>query len=254
MTLVSEIIQSAYREGNLIPSGTDPTADEQAEALARLNTIILYTLGAGMGENVYDWLVTQPQRTAPVAANYPQLPLSKDTKPEVYQCPPKNSRIVWNGVTTTVYFPEAPSDGSRMALVQGSGLWNGDPDTAKTTLTLNGNGRLIEGAATISFENTGPAKQWWYRADLGDWRLVTTVAATDELPFAPEIDDLWILNLTMRLAPRYGKTLAPATLEALKEMRRIVSQNYSQKQDTQYNGADIPNSWQSYSTNFALLP
>ena len=255
MTIASDIIQSAYREGNLLPIGTEPTDAEVSEALARLNAIIMSTLGAGMGENLYDWLVPQPQRTAPVAANFPQLPqLTQMTLPgampsTIYLYPPKNSRIMWNGTTVTTFFPEQPSDGSRMAIAQGSGLWNGDVNTPQTTITLDGNGRLIDGSPTQSFTNTGPSQQWWYRAELGNWMTVQPVATTDNLPFAPEIDDLWILNLALRLAPRYGKTMPPESVAALKAIRALVAQNYTQQQDTQYNSGDIPKSWYAYAAN-----
>src|SRR5579864_8645241 len=133
MTLASAIIQSAYREGNLIPVGTSPTTAESTEALERLNRYVQGVYGDMLGENMMDWDAPAPQRTAPVASNYPQAPyptdtlfgfgnpLSADPNGNIWPFPPANSRIVFGGVTPTVYFPEAPLDGARMAIVQGSG-------------------------------------------------------------------------------------------------------------------------------------
>lgn len=247
MTAVQTIIQQAYREGNLIPVGTDPTAAELAEGLGRLNPLMKACFGTGLGEQLADWLSPQPQRTAPVAANFPQGQLADDLDSTQTPYPPKNSRILWNGTTQTIYFPEAPCDGSRMGLVQVSGLWNGDPDTPQNTLILAGNGRMIEAAATVVYANTGVAAEWFYRADLGAWVQFSAVAATDEMQFPTDLDDLWILLLAMRLAGRYGKALSKETIAALKAAQAGGRQMYTQHQDTVFGARQIPNTWQSYS-------
>jgi hypothetical protein len=77
-TAASSLIQSAYREGNLIAVGTTPTTAEQAEALLLLNNFVLGIFGYEMGENLQDWPAPAPQRTAPVAANFPQFPVCSD--------------------------------------------------------------------------------------------------------------------------------------------------------------------------------
>src|SRR3990172_3356119 len=52
MTLVSSIISSALRETNLIAIGASPTANESAEALTRLQSLVLSVLGNEQGENL----------------------------------------------------------------------------------------------------------------------------------------------------------------------------------------------------------
>src|SRR5579872_5158896 len=151
MTVVSSIIQSAYREGNLIPAGKSPTVTEQTECLASLQRIIDGIMGFEMGELLEDWLVPNPQRTAPVAANWPQGPFYNGADPapwadpgsatssNVWPYPPTNRRILFGSVTNTVFFPEMPLDGSRMSIVQGSGLGDsGVPGTAAGALTYAG--------------------------------------------------------------------------------------------------------------------
>ena len=248
MTTATSLITSALREGNLIPVGAVPTSAEQTEGLERLNRLITSTFGTLMGENLEDWVVPQPQRTATVAANYPQLPLAQNAPTSITRYPPNNSRLIWGAVTGTIYFPEAPNDGSRMALVQGSGLGSGGASDA--ILTLNGNGRLIGGTGTATVLNPAPATQWFYRADTGNWVVVADMALTSECPFPPELDDLWICLLAMRLAPRYGKTTAPETVNTMKDMKRVFRTRYQQHQVSIYKGEEIPQTAQGFDSPY----
>lgn len=249
MTLASTIIQAAFREGNLIAASATPTTAELAEALDRLNNLVSGIFGYEMGENLVDWLAPCPQRTAPVAANYPQAPYPLDvnfnTSSNVWPYPPKNRRIVWGGVTGTVYFPESPLDGSRMAVVQGSGA--GDGGAPGAVLTLNGNGRTIETANTKTLTDPITATIWLYRADMADWIKVATLAASDQLPFPSEFDDFFICALSKRLAPRFGKVTATETVETAKVTLGRLKARYRQAGVTTYGSENIPNSNQTYS-------
>lgn len=257
MTTAKSIIQSAYREGNLIPAGTTPTAAEQAEALERLNRLVQGTYGFEMGENLADWQFPAPQRTAPIAANYPGLPFPTDTAGDIwplpiasdptiaiYPYPPVNTRVVFGGVAGTLFFPEAPLDGARMGLVQGSGA--GDSGAPGAVLTLDGNGRTIQGSATKTFTDPVVAQSWLYRADLADWTLVADMAITDNMPFPSELDDLWICALAIRLGPRFNKPTMPETAAALKVAMTRFKARYRQAAVITYGSSDIPRSLQSY--------
>lgn len=260
MTTATSLIQSAYREGNLIAVGTTPSTNEAAEALILLNNFILGIFGYEMGENLIDWLAPAPQRTAPVAANYPQMPLVTldDTTTmmfgspgsSVWPYPPKNRRIVWGGVTQTVYFPEAPMDGSRMAVVQGSGA--GDHGAPGNILTLDGNGRTIEASNTKTYTDPVSPRQWMYRADTADWIAVVALAAGDPCPFPSEFDDFFICALSMRLAPRYGKVTAVETQKmALTTLGRLKAR-YRQAGITTYGAQNIPVTGQSFLSGWGL--
>lgn len=256
-TLASVIIQSAHRENNLIAAGASPSTAESTEALALLNSFVFGTFGFGMGEELTDWLAPGLQRTASVAANFPQLPYplgldgallalpsNASLSVQMFPYPPKNSRIVFGGVTTTVWFPEQPLDGSRMALVQGSGA--GDSGAAGQTITLDGNGRTIEASNTKTYVDPVAARQWLYRADLGDWVAVVPFVATDPMPFPTELDDLWITALNIRLSPRYGKAVTAETAATFKNMFKIFKARYRQAGTTTYNSQDIPRALESY--------
>ncbi len=165
MTTATDLITYGFREGNLIAVGTTPTANQQTEALAVLNRYIKGLFGQVLGENLFDWPVPTVQRTGNVAANAPLHPGSRGERytPNP-NYPPKNARIVWNGSSQTVYFPEAPDDGSRMMMVKASGA----AASGSGSLVLNGNGRTIEGANTYTTDGTVTQRRWLYRADLAD--------------------------------------------------------------------------------------
>lgn len=257
------IIKGAYREGNLIPVGSTPTTSEQAESLAMLTRLIASVFGEEMGEHLQDWPIPLPQRTAPLAANLPQLPYPMGLDGNLYGVPPavianefafyppKNSRIVFGGLTNRAYFPEAPDDGSRMAIVQGSGA--GDSGTVGQVLTLDGNGRTIQGANTQTFTFASPAtagKAWLYRADLADWTLVADLATVnDTIAFPTDLDDLWITMLIKRLAPSYGKVISEQTEQTYTRMMHRLKAKYRQAGTTIYKATDVPNTRQSYAGN-----
>lgn len=210
MTIASSIIQSAYREGNLIPAGKTPTTAEQIECLASLERIIEGIKGFEMGEMLEDWLVPAPQRTAPVAARWPQGPFSSatdsapwaatgsTTSPNVWPYPPTQRRIVFGSVSQTVYFPESPMNGSRMAIVQGSGLGdNGVPGTATDVLTYTG---LPVAATTVTVDGV-----------VYTWRAAVT-AANDVLIGPSIAGSLVYLAAAINGGAQSGTVYGPGTV------------------------------------------
>jgi hypothetical protein len=370
MTTATVLIQAAYREGNLLAAGASPTSAELTEALPALQRVVDGIFGFEMGEELTDWLVPAPQRTAPVASRYPQGPLvwnlNQPCSGNIWPYPPTNQRIVFGSVTNTVYFPEAPLDGSRMGLVQGSGLGDmGTPGTAsgvltqtavpannaavvlgaqtytwKTTLTgaanevligltaaaslanlaaaiiagegnglvyglgtianvsasatsdsatgtltatalqsgvggnsivsttndvngswtgatlsggvvgaiitLNGNGRLINGAGTQQYATPVAGMEWLYRSDLGNWVPVQMLTITDQCPFPAKFDDFFISVLMKRLAPRYNKIVSNETQAVALAMLDKIRAQYRQAALTTYGSENFPRTDNSY--------
>lgn len=255
MSEAQDIINDAYRELNLIPISTTATTPQLNEGLTRLNNLQRMTFGGILGELMRDWEVPFQQRTAPVAANFPQspyplnqdalfmgLPLSGGSGTEFWPYPPKNSRLI-AGITqnTTVYFPEQPSDGAFMAVLQGALGVNG------VTLTLDGNSRTINGSPTQALLLPITAGQVWiYRADLADWRTVADLALTDTMPYVEDVNLFLTLALAIRLAPANDKTVSPETMLAYKDARALFQARYRQEGTTVYNSAEIPLSYESY--------
>lgn len=251
MTIASVVIVQGYRENNLIPVGSNPSDNELAEALALLNSFVNSIFGFELGENFVDWPAPVPQRTAPMAGNFPQGPLGGDgiitpfAPSTAYPYPPTNSRVIWGNRTFTLYFPEAPNDGARMALVGGSGA--GDAGADGQIITLDGNGRFIEGANTVTVEAPlALPKAWFYRADLANWILSSAFALTDQLPFPAAFDDFFSCALSIRLAPRYNKTPAASTLKTADLALQRLKARYRQSQLTTYGSENFPKTDQSF--------
>lgn len=220
MTTVASIINSALRETNLIPLGVPPAQPQIDEAFGLLSTIVAGVLGNEAGENLTPMPLGQDNITSPTG--YPwwdnELPgnifLQTDT------------RIMCNLTGPgTVNFHPRPHDGARMGIVDVAGNFDTNP------LTIFGNGRNIEGSPEKSFDTPGMVRQWLYREDLGNWVTVIPLDPTGNMPWPPEFDDMFIIMLAMRLNPRYGQVMHPASVEALKIATTKFSARYTQ--DTQ---------------------
>lgn len=255
MTIAQTLVSDAYRELNVTPIGITPTAAQLTEGLDGLNRFLRIIYGLKMGELLVDWEIPFQQRTAPVAANFPQnpyplnqdaqfmgLPLSGGAGNMFWPYPPKNSRMIVGGLQapTTVYFPEQPDDGSRMGLIQG-GLAN-----TGIALTLDGNSRLINGAPTQTVTTPLTPQRWIYRADLGDWRPMADLALTGESPFPEDMDDYIAIGLAIRLAPKNDKVVSAETAAAFKAAETIFEARYKQSGTTVYKSADIPLGYESF--------
>lgn len=201
MATARKTITRSFRENNLIPIKQTPSDAQVSEALDYLNDTIKSLVGHTIGEMFGDWLVP-PSRTDPVAARWPLYPAEVPVDASVYTSPPANARMLTRILTpTTIYFPFEPSDGARMALV------NVGDDYSITPITLDANGRLIEGVRTLTF-NTATVTPilWFYRADLGTWKRIADLALDDNLPFPDDYNDFFVAVLAARMAPNYGKT------------------------------------------------
>lgn len=217
MTTVVSIINSALRETNLIPLGVAPTPDALAEGFDRLSTIVSSVLGNEAGENLNPMPLGQNGIDSP--AGYPWW--ANELPGNVYV--PFNTRIMCNltGAGTVNLHP-APHDGARMGIVDVSQNFDINP------LTVNGNGRNIEGQESMTYDTAGEIRQWIYREDLGDWVTVIPLNINGDMPWPPEFDDMFIVMLAMRLNPRYGQIMHPASIEALKMAKTQFSARYAQ--------------------------
>lgn len=190
MATATETIDSAYRESNLIAVGASASTAQQAEALPLLNSIILSAVGNDAGQELAD--IT-------IGGTYDQSEVVRTYIPE-------NARLALNlsgGMTFNLH--PRPYDGQRVALVDAAG------NLATNNVTLDGNGRMIEGTATLTLNTDGESRQWLYRADLGDWVRLTSLVAADDLPFPTEFDDYFAILLALRLNPRHGRELTQSS-------------------------------------------
>jgi hypothetical protein len=204
-TLASSIITDAYRESNIIPMGNTPTTNQQTEALGRLNTLLHSTLGNEVGDALYELIIGGSNSQAELLNDYI----------------PDNTRLVLNlAAATTFKLDPYPFEGQRLAIVDVLG------NLATYPLTLSGNGHQIEGVSSLVLSTNSYTGQWIYRGDVGGWVKFSTLLLTDQIPFPTRFDDYFITMLAMRLNPRYGQSMAPESLEALKRARSQIRSFY----------------------------
>ena len=217
MTLISSIIADAFRESNILPLGKAPSANQSTEALRLYNATINAIYGGDAGENLTDWPLGNFGRESPqYDLGYTDYSIDH---------PNINRRLIAvNEAAKTVYLTLWPQDGSRMGIADPFGRLAAFP------VTLNANGRTIETAATVVLNTNGLNREWFYRADLGEWVRLTNLILTDALPFPEKFDSFFTIMLAVRLNPRYGRMLDPQSMEVLKAGRRDFIARYLQSQ------------------------
>lgn len=182
MATASEIIRAAYREAQIVAITALPTAAETTEALTRLNALVLSVFGNEVGSELSD---------IAIGGEFDQSSI-------VSQAVPDDARLILNldGARTIPLDPR-PYNGQRVAVADAGYTL----DTAN--LTLDGNGRRIEAAATLTLATEGLSRQWMYRADTANWVRLSDLAIGDTMPFPTEFDDWFVIMLAMRLNPRH---------------------------------------------------
>lgn len=217
MTLISSIIQDAFRESNMLPLGKTPTDDQGTEALRLYNALLASLYGGDAGERLQDWPLGQYDRD-PTGRDY-ELPYTDHR----LHHPPINMRLIAvNTAAQTIWLTAKPQDGARMGVA--------DPYSRLSTvpLVLDGNGRPIEGAPTLTLNVDGTFREWIYRADLAAWVRISDLLMETENPFPANFDMMFIIMLAMRLNPRYGRTLDDQSVVMLKQQRREFVARYLQ--------------------------
>jgi len=190
MTLVSQIITDAYRQGNLVPIGLVPTAEQSAEALRYLNRIVQSSLGSEIGEPLIALPVGNEGYSRP--SGYPPVDFIGDSEWFV----PGNTRLMLNlSSPTSVYLTPNPEDGARFGVVDDLN------NLATNPLTIYGNGHRIAGGTSALLNDNGFYGDWMYRADLGQWLRALPLNPSDEFPLPAEFDDYYITLLAIRLNP-----------------------------------------------------
>jgi len=216
MTLASAIIRDAYRESMLIASVSSPNVNETAEGLDRLNSLILSTIGNEAGQELTD--IT--------------LGGQFDQSSTVSQFVPENARLtVIQTAARTLDLHPTPYDGQRVAVADAGA------NLATYNLILDGNGRRIETAASVTLNTSSLSRQWMYRADAGNWVRLTELAASDQMPFPVEFDDYFIVSLALRLNPRHRQALAQESIAALDRAKGQIRARYRKRRPSQDSGA-----------------
>lgn len=222
MTQTLVIITDAHRESNLIPlTGKPLTEPQQNEGLSLLARLVASVYGYDVGENLTDW----PVGTSGLTGN-------TGWSSNQWRNVPINSRVaLMNTATETLSLPTEPLNGSRVQVIDVNGtlsLYN---------VTLQGNGRRIDGASKLVLTENNFNKTWIYNSDLAQWVALTELTVDSEMPFPLRFDDYFITKLASRLNPRYGRSLSPETIMRMQEMQLQMESMYRQREDRRANEA-----------------
>lgn len=238
MTTALEIIEQAFRETNLIPVGKSPTTDQRAEALTRLNVLVSSVLGFEVGEKLQDWYIGLE------GIAIQDRPWGWDQI--VWQFPPINSRLLCSVQSAQlVYMPVNPSPGSRISVVPTL------TDFSAFNLTLDGNGALVDGAATFVCDAADTVYDFKYDDTNANWVPVAPITAEDdELPYPLEYDDAFITALAMRLNPRYGRAVSDDTRATMERGFEQLRARYRQITPTPADPAVLAMSVQVYNRQY----
>lgn len=215
MTLISSIITDAYRESNILPLVKAPSAPQITEALRLLNGLFSSIYGDEAGESLQDWPLGNFGRESPAYnLEFTEYNINRPTI---------NRRLIAvNEEAKTVYLTLYPQDSARMGIADPFGR------LATVPVTLDANGRTIEGSPNLLLDTNGTFTEWFYRADLGDWVKLTSKVAADEMPFPADFDNFFVILLAMRINPRYGRTLDEQSLAIFRSEKRKFVARYLQ--------------------------
>lgn len=216
MTLVSDIINRAFRVSNITGTGATPTTAEQTEALALLQSFTEGVFGNEAGDGFYNMPIGSEGIERP--SGYPWYETVPDDSDWFV---PENYRLFMNlAEPVTLYLHPSPDDGARFALrdIQSNFSTN--------NVTIFGNGRLIDGNPSLVLNTDGDAGEWFYNADEGNWVRYADLTLEGQFPFPTEFDDYFIMSLAMRLNPLYGKQIDQQSLEFYRRSKRQLQARY----------------------------
>ncbi len=217
MSLVSQIVEKAFRELNAIGELNNITPTQATEGLDRLQNIVDSCIGGEVGDQLISFPIGRNNIVRP--QGFPWY----DGVPDNAWFVPPNNRVMLN-LTSSVnlYLNPLPGDGERFALIDVS------KNTSTFPVVIYGNGRTIENGTSITISTDGTDSQWWYRADLGNWQKVSPLVESDEFPFANEFDNYFITMLAMDLSPAYGAAMNPSSIDKFKRSRSQLTARYAQ--------------------------
>jgi hypothetical protein len=207
---VRQVIERAGRLHGLWASGAEPSASEAADALVAINAMKRAMFGTLIGPRLGPQSLTGATGQAENGGEY-QIP---------------------GGVAFTLTAPLNPGSGARFGVVDAGLSW------ATYNLTINPNGRLINGAAAnYVISTTGRNTRFWFRGDTGNWIIEADFAALDS---AIELPDPLIAYLPYMLAvviaAEFGADIRPEIAAAAQEGREAFARTYYRRGRGQVDG------------------
>lgn len=199
MATANDIITVALRLLGVVASGEAIPADQARDGLAALNALLDSLPSNGVGCPLSPVNVSRDYATGGNEALF--LPVG--------------------GVTITL--PAAPMDGMRVQVIDVGAAFGSAPVKIVPT------GRLMDGqAAPVSLAAAGTNRTWMYRADLGDWRSMGALTATNPVPYPSRFDEGLAAMLAIRLAPTYGMGVPDAVALMARDGQQAMAAAYTQ--------------------------
>lgn len=210
MATARATIKLALRKLGVLGFNRTADAGQEAEALEVLNRMMRGLIGFGGSHPIISLRADQSLAVDP---RWPAVRL----------------QLVAGGLTVTL--PKNPADGARLHLIDVAQVGATQPTT------LLRNGMLVAGsAADVTLNTNGFDRTYMFRADLGDWRPISTIAITDELPFTPDLDDDAARLLGHELQSLFGKELPPYEAARVPASRGRFRARYVKPPPSQFDG------------------
>lgn len=131
----------------------------------------------------------------------------------------EDERLICSLGGITITLPALPADGARVAVVDVNASF------AASNVTLARNNRKIAGTASNATLTTGGT--WVYRADLADWKLVSTLVGASQSPY-PESLDLAISHVLIpRIRTSFLVPLDPKLEADIARYEEILKARYT---------------------------
>jgi hypothetical protein len=249
MSTVSEIVKEAFREGNFIAVGEDPTPEELAEAIPRLRNLVDSLFGVEIGEKYRDWYVPSDLSTSvPLRSPLTPTGISNGASAPSWQYPPANVRLlVKTAEARSVYLPANPSDGARVQFINIA-------STVGVNVTIDGNGHLVENAVSVTDTVANlNGRRWFYRADTANWVKLESIADENStLPLPEEFNDYFVCGLAIRLSTRFQVKVDDATVARFADMAKRIKNRYKQTEAMPAGHGDLNSSIAAHSTSMGL--
>lgn len=219
---IRDLVTKGLREAGIVEVGGIPDAAEIEEGLDMLQGLFSSFFGNELGEQLMSLNYGTSGLTNTYAIAHDQSPLVDN----VYI--PTNVRLVLNvDSNKTLFLCPTPMDGTRLAVIDNAG------NLATNNVILSGNGRKIESADSVTLNTNGVNREWFYRADLGDWVKVIDLNLNDISPLPREFDDFMTTALAIRLNPRYGAQTSQEMGDILNRAKKQFRARYRQNVEMQ---------------------
>jgi hypothetical protein len=217
MSTLSEIIQRAFRESQILDIDRAPSTQQVTEALPILRGIILRHIRPAVTTIWIGALESIKEQKGAIFKNFnsyiPNRAVPQDCYVNMF---PDQAR--------SLLMPPSPGDGARLTFIDVGGT------LASFPVTLLGNGNLVNMTASETLSTNNSITSFMFRRDIANWQPVSPVAIieTAAMPFPEEFDDMFVIELATRINPRYGKDMSEVTMQVYESIRSRFMGRYMQ--------------------------